>query len=165
MSVSNAVASGTLIIAISVAAAWGAFLSVRSAERGPRWAQHHLLLAARVGVGAALGGLIGAALVDPAWLGWGITYVALVVSWLAFTVRRSLLRAAEMGLDEPLPAQRRQVVLARSGRALLAAAATVAALALVDLAVRRWIALADFVLVAALAVPGWMARRSASEAR
>ncbi len=150
-----------LLVTVSGAAAWGAYLSVHSAEHGLAWAGPHLDRAFR-GFGAVtlLGfGLV--LLVAPVWLGLGVAYVGLVVVWLVRTVRASLRRAADLGVDEPLAPERHRAVLDRTGRGLLGAAVLVAALAALDLGIRGWVALVDFVLALALAIPGWRAWRKA----
>jgi hypothetical protein len=102
--------------------------------------------------------------VEPIWMGIGVAYIAVVIIWLSWSVRRSLARvAAVSGGELELSARRRSEILVSSGRGLLAAAGVVAVLSTFDYSWRGAPALADFVLVAALAVPGVVALRRASQ--
>jgi len=96
-------------------------------------------------------------------MGAGLAYIGLVVVWLTWMVNRSLRRAEALGLHEPLAPERQRAVLATSSRGLLSAAGVIAMIALFDLSVRGPAALPDLILVAAVAIPGWSARRASME--
>lgn len=163
ITLTNDAAATIVIIVASLTALWGAFVSVRSAERGPGWAGRHLQHALVGGGVLVAAGLVSILFVVPLWMGLGVTYIASVTVWLTWSVRRSLARVAALGGNEvEIPAERRSAILASSGRGLLAAAGVVAVLSLFDLSWRGLPALADFILVAALAVPGILALRRSS---
>ncbi|GEM_PF-3228676 len=101
-----------------VAVGWGAFLSVRSAVRGPAWALDHLTGAGRwMLVGLVVGGAV-TVLVRPPWAGLAVTYVVGVVWWLTSMLRRNLIRVeAAGGFGEVSPTRRAQIL--RRARRLL----------------------------------------------
>jgi hypothetical protein len=150
-----------MVVAMSGVAAWGALLSIRSMERGPVWASDHLGAAA-IGATVLMGAGVAAAwVVHPRWVGAGVVYLGAVVAFLAWTMRSSLRRAAALGIDGSLPAERRRAVLARTARRLLAAAGFVFAMAAIDLSVRGAPAVFDLILVVALLAPAAAAHRTA----
>ena len=163
MPISDDLAVTVVLIAVSLAAGWGAFLSIRSAESGPVWARRHLMASSIAGGVVTAVGLIVALFVGPVWMGLGVAYIGAVIAFLSWMVNRSLRRAARLGLDEPLPVARRRAVLRKAARGLLGAAGAVAVVAAFDISVRGAIALADLVLVLALAVPGLVAFRNSAD--
>jgi hypothetical protein len=129
--------------ALVLVVGWGAWLSTRSAVRGPAWALAHLGPAGRaapVGVGF---GLLVTAAVRPLWVGAGVVYAAGMAWWLIVMLRRSLVRLEALGGLEEMPLDRRRAIVARARTGLLA---TGAALAVVGLAASAhpvgWVTLA-----------------------
>ncbi|HSJ29041.1 MAG TPA: hypothetical protein VLB67_12600 [Acidimicrobiia bacterium] len=105
-------------IAVTVVAAWGSSVSIRSAARGPRWALDHLASVRPWVVGGVLIGLVLAAAVRPLWVGLVVLYVALTVVFLAAMLRRALVRLEEAGGLDDLPIERRREIVARARRTI-----------------------------------------------
>jgi hypothetical protein len=145
-------------VAVAVVA-WGAWLSIGSSRRGPAWAQRVLTgwrpLPWTIGVGGAAAALV----VEPAWMGLGVAYIAVVTGWLMRTVRRNLeaVREAYGGFDPIAPAP----ISGRIATYLLGGAAVVGALAVWDIWARGWGGLFTFALAVCLAATGLFLRRAA----
>ena len=162
MTLTPTAAIAVVIAVMSAVAAWGAYLSIRSMERGPAWASDHLGGALVGGALLAVIGVVGTLTIGPIWVGAAVVYLGAVVMLLTWTLRSSLRRAAALGIDGTLAPAERRDVLARAARGLLMAAGMVFLLAVADFTVRGIPAVFDLVLVGALLAPAAAAHRSAS---
>ncbi|MDH3308280.1 MAG: hypothetical protein OEO77_12265 [Acidimicrobiia bacterium] len=89
-----------VVVALTVAvAAWGVFVSVVSSLRGPLWASGFLRASQSVLVVMTILGLGALVLVEPAWIGLAVSYVAGVAAWFAGRVRRVVIRALDGQTD------------------------------------------------------------------
>lgn len=111
----------------------GAWFSVRSAVAGPRWALLRTRPMTAMGVGLIGLGIATTALDAPMWLVSALVYVGMMVVLLAWVLRRSLTRVAQVGgLDEIDPTVRLRVI--RRARVGLMVAAILSGVAAVSLA-------------------------------
>ena len=125
------------IVAVTVAV-WGGWLSLGSSRRGPGWALTVLTAWRPMPWLLAVAGSLTAILVEPAWVGIGVLYVAVVVGFLTRSVRRSLERVSDAyGLDDA-PGAGAPMVGGRTGRLLVAGGVLMAVLGTWDVAVRGW---------------------------
>ncbi len=116
-------------LATAVAVGWGAYLSVRSATRGPAWALAHLGGAGRWLLAGLVAGLAATVLVRPPWAGLAVSYISGVVWWLSSMLRRNLARLEAAGGFGEVPAARRAEILRRVRRLLGGGAAALVAIA------------------------------------
>lgn len=115
-------------LAVTVVAAWGSSISIRSASRGPRWALGHLATVRPFVFGGVMIGLALALLIRPLWVGLAVLYVALTVLMLAAMLRRALARLDEAGGLEDLPLDRRRHIVRRARNLILAAGVVLGAI-------------------------------------
>ena len=106
-------------VAATLAVGWGAFLSVRSATRGPAWALAHLSASGPWLVAGLIAGAAITVAVRPPWAGLAVTYVVGVVWWLSAMLKRNLIRVEEAGGFGEVPVARRAAILRRARRLLV----------------------------------------------
>ncbi len=117
-------------VAATVAVGWGAFLSVRSATRGPGWALAHLDASGRWLMGGLAVGAVITLVVRPPWAGLAVTYIVGVVWWLSTMLRRNLIRVEAAGGFGEVPVDRRAAILRRARRLLVFGGLALVAIAL-----------------------------------
>ena len=117
-------------VAVTVVAAWGSSISIRSASRGPRWALEHLAAIRPYVFGAVVVGLLLTIAVSPLWTGLAVLYVTLTVLLMAAMLRRALVRLEEAGGLDELPVERRRQIVQRSRTVILIAGAVLTAIGL-----------------------------------
>ncbi len=147
---------------------WAAHISVNSTTRGPDWAIDRLPRESLWSVAAMAAGVLAAVLVDPAWVGLGVVYLAGVVAWTARAVLKGLVRIQDAGEYEPLPAERQAAVVRRVATWLFITAALGVAVTLIDVESRGGVALWDLPLVGVVAAAGavyWRRAREIGESR
>lgn len=114
-------------MAVTVVAAWGSSVSIRSAARGPRWALDHLAGIRPWVIGGILAGLALTAGLRPLWVGLVVLYLALTVAFLGAMLRRALARLEEAGGLDELPLERRREIVGRARRTIAVAGVVIAA--------------------------------------
>ncbi|MEX2280374.1 MAG: hypothetical protein WEA76_09850 [Acidimicrobiia bacterium] len=115
-------------VAVSVVAAWGSSISIRSAARGPRWALDHLARIRPFLFGGVVAGVFLTIVVRPLWAGLATLYVALTMLFLAAMLRRTLLRLDDAGGLGELPIERRRKIVQRARTLILVAGVVLAAI-------------------------------------
>lgn len=146
-----------------LAGLWAAHISVNSTTRGPDWAIDRLQRESRLSVAVIVAGVLAAVLVDPAWMGLGVVYLAGVVAWTARAVLRTLVRIQAAGEYEPLSAERQAAVVRRVATWLFITAALGIAVTVIDVESRGGVALWDLTLVGVVAAAGAVYWRRAGE--
>jgi hypothetical protein len=115
-------------VAVTVVAAWGSSVSVRSAARGPTWALGHLAAVRPWVFGGVLAGLLLTGVVRPLWVGLVVLYVAMTVLFLSTMLRRALVRLEEAGGLDELPIERRREIVGRARRTIAIAGVVIGAI-------------------------------------
>jgi hypothetical protein len=141
----------------TVAVAWGAFLSVRSAANGPQWAFDHLSSLRKVWPALALIGVAAMFVFSPVWIGLATLYVVAALWFLSALLLRNLHRLKAMEGFIDIGAERRREIVVRARRFLIAGGAVMIALgiAIMEFGVVAWIGVAlGAVLIATGAVLG-----------
>lgn len=132
--------------------AWGAYISAGSARNGPSWAHRRLAVTRWLPWTIGLAGAALLVLVRPWWLGAVVAYMGVVAGWLRYRAFRTVDQVlVEYGEPPATPA-----LSPRTPGILLAAAAVIGVLAVIDITVRGWIGLFG---LGVAAVVGWAALR------
>ena len=114
-------------LAVTVVAAWGSWMSIRSAARGPRWALAHLATVRPFGLAGVVAGLVLSVAISPLWAGLAVLYVAVTVLALSAMLRRALVRLDTAGGLDELPLDSRRQIVRRARLLILGAGVVLAA--------------------------------------
>lgn len=98
---------------------WGVFVSVKSADSGPEWAEHALKRSAPMFIVVALAGLVVMVLVSPAWLGFVVMYLGGVGAWLSRMFSRRIGVLLELGGDSERSRASRDEAARKAGQGLM----------------------------------------------
>lgn len=153
--------ASTVVVGVAAVliAIWGTWFSVGSSRRGPSWAHERLgawrplpWVLGAVGVAASL-------LVEPAWVGLSLLYIAVVTGWLTRTVRRRLdhVRSVYGEFDHV----ERGPISGQVGLYLLVGSVVLAGISLWGVTLGGWVGVFGLVMAAFLGGAGLVLRRAA----
>lgn len=146
------------VVAVGIAI-WGTWFSVGSARRGPSWAYDRLRAWRPLPWVLGAVGAVASLVVDPAWVGLSLLYIAVVTGWLTRTVRSRL--AHVRSVYGEFDRVERGPISGRVGLYLLVGSVVLTGISLWGVALGGWVGAFGLLLAAFLGGAGLALRRAA----